>query len=137
MLSGEAKMEINFVVEGSPVVWGVKEREQSWRTEVSSIARQALNEKYGEEVIEGNYLFEVEITFVIPYQAENNRGIFNMDLDNLVKPILDALFHDDNPQNQGNLFIFNSDDSYVVSLIAKKVVSPDNNGRAFIKVRWY
>ena len=60
-----------------------------------------------------------------------------MDLDNLVKPILDALFHDDNPQNQENLFIFNSDDSYVVSLIAKKVVSPDNNGRAFIKVKWY
>jgi Holliday junction resolvase RusA-like endonuclease len=137
MLSGEAKMEINFVVKGLPVVWGVGEREQRWRTEVSSIARQALNEKYGEEVIEGNYLFEVEITFVIPYQAENNRGIFNMDLDNLVKPILDALFHDDNPQNQENLFIFNSDDSYVVSLIAKKVVSPDNNGRAFIKVKWY
>jgi len=137
MLSGEAKMEINFVVEGSPVVWGVGEREQRWRTKVSSIARQALKEKYGVEVIVGNYLFEVEITFVIPYQAENNRGIFNMDLDNLVKPILDALFHDDNPQNQENLFIFNSDDSYVVSLILKKVVSPDDNGRAFIKVRWY
>jgi len=46
MLSGEAKMEINFVVEGSPVVWGVGEREQRWRTQVSNIARQALKEKY-------------------------------------------------------------------------------------------
>jgi len=125
-------MEINFVVEGSPVVWGVGEREQEWRTQVSNIARQTLKEKYGVVRIEGNYLFEVEITFVI-----TNGRIFNMDLDNLVKPILDALFHDDNPKNQENLFIFNSDDSYVVSLIAKKGVSPDNNGRAFIKVRWY
>jgi Holliday junction resolvase RusA-like endonuclease len=129
-------MEINFVVEGIPVPHS-GEGWKEWKAYVSEVAKKTLKDKYEVDVIEGNYLFEVEITFVIPYQAENNRGIFNMDLDNLVKPILDALFHDDNPQNQENLFIFNSDDSYVVSLIAKKVVSPDNNGRAFIKVRWY
>ena len=135
MLSGEAKMEINeinFVVKGSPVVWGVGEREQEWRTQVSGIARKTLKEKYGVyRVIEGNYLFEVEITFVIT----NNR-IFNMDLDNLVKPVLDALFSN-RQQNEENLSIFNSDDKYVISLIVKKVVSPDDQERAFIKVRWY
>jgi Holliday junction resolvase RusA-like endonuclease len=130
----KAKMEINeinFVVEGSPVVWGVEKKEREWKRTVGKTAKSIIYKEYGVEVIDGDYLFEVEITFVIA-----NDRIFNMDLDNLVKPVLDALFSN-RQQNEENLSIFNSDDKYVISLIVKKVVSPDDQERAFIKVRWY
>jgi len=123
--------EINFVVEGSPVVWGVEKKEREWKRTVGKTAKSIIYKEYGVEVIDGDYLFEVEITFVIA-----NDRIFNMDLDNLVKPVLDALFSN-RQQNEENLSIFNSDDKYVISLIVKKVVSPDDQERAFIKVRWY
>ena len=78
----EAKGFVAFTVREAPATFATA-REAAWRSAVSSAAHEAMA---GRPVFEGR--IAVELDFVLPARGPANPG---WDLDNLIKPTIDAL----------------------------------------------
>jgi len=113
----------------TPKPWATNEWE--WRREIAKEARK--HELYNKEQLVGK-VFDVEIIFYFTKENSNKP-----DLDNLVKPVLDTLFHPRNPQVKDVLLtgaLFDVDDDRVFKLKAsKKIVTQKSDEGAEINIK--
>jgi len=88
--------EIVFFVpggEGEPVPWGSSKQ---WKRREAVVTAAKKAKENGWQAADNN-LFDVEVTFWMPNPLKSSG-----DLDNLVKPVLDALFVSHNSQVEGS-----------------------------------